>query len=52
VLLGGKDAAKEYHVSAYPTMFLIDRSGKIIFIQVGYGDETEKTLEDLIIKNL
>ena len=52
VLLGGKDAALEYRVSAYPTMFLIDRSGKIIFIQVGYGDETEKTLEDLIIKNL
>ena len=52
VLLGGKDAAKDYHVSGYPTMYLIDKSGKIIFIQVGYGKDVEDKLDDLIKKNL
>lgn len=52
VLLGGKDAAKDYHVSAYPTMYLIDKTGKIIFIQVGYGKDVEGTLDELIKNNL
>ena len=52
VLLGGKDAAKDYHVSGYPTMYLIDKNGKIIFTQVGYGKDVEKTLDDIIAKNL
>ncbi len=52
VLLGGKDVAKEYHVSAYPTIYLIDKKGKVLFTQVGYGDETEKKIEELIRKNL
>ncbi|MDP1727612.1 MAG: TlpA disulfide reductase family protein [Bacteroidota bacterium] len=52
VLLGGKDAAKDYRVSGYPTMYLIDRKGKIIFIQVGYGKGVEDTLEEIIKKNL
>jgi len=52
VLLGGKEASKEYRVSGYPTIFLIDKQGKIIFIQVGYGEDTEIKLEELIKKNL
>ncbi len=33
---------EEYHVNAYPTMYIIDKNGKIAFSQVGYapGDET------------
>lgn len=52
VLLGGKDVAKEYHVSAYPTMYLIDKNGKIILSQIGYGEGVEKELEEIITKNL
>ncbi|MBP6979015.1 MAG: TlpA disulfide reductase family protein [Bacteroidales bacterium] len=52
VLLGGKDAAKEYHVSGYPTIYLIDKEGKILFTQVGYGEGTEKELEEIIKQNL
>jgi peroxiredoxin len=52
VLLGGLETAKEYRVSAYPTMYLIDRNGKIIYTQVGYGKDTEKELEEIIKKNL
>jgi peroxiredoxin len=52
VLLGGKDVAKEYHVSGYPTMYLINKDGKILFTQEGYGEGTEKELEEIIKQNL
>jgi peroxiredoxin len=52
VLLGGKDVAKEYHVSGYPTIYLIDKEGKIIFTQVGYSEDTEDKLEKIIVENL
>ena len=52
VLLGGKDIAKEYHVSGYPTIYLIDKEGKILFTQVGYGEDTEDKIEKIIIENL
>jgi thiol-disulfide isomerase/thioredoxin len=52
VLLGGKDVAKEYHVSGYPTMYLIDKNGKIILSQVGYGEGVEEELEKIIKENL
>jgi len=52
ILLGGKDIAKEYHVSGYPTMYLIDKNGKIILSQVGYGEGVEEALEKIIIENL
>ena len=52
VLLGGRDVAKEYHVSGYPTIYLIDKEGKVLFTQVGYGEGTEEKLEEVIKKNL
>jgi len=52
VLVGGKDAAKDYHVVGYPTMFLIDKQGRIIDIHRGFSESLESMLEALIIKNL
>ncbi len=52
ILLEGKDAAKNYRVSGYPTMYLIDRKGNIIFTQVGYGKGVDEVLEEVIKKNL
>jgi len=52
ILLGGKDVVKEYHVSGYPTIYLIDKSGNIIASQVGYGEETEDKLEEIIKEHL
>lgn len=36
-LVGGETIAKDYHVSGYPTLFVIDRSGTIVEIVEGYG---------------
>lgn len=52
VLLGGKEVAKEYHVSSYPTIYLIDKEGKVLFTQVGYGEGSEEKLEEVIKQNL
>lgn len=52
VFLDGKDVAKQYHVSGYPTMYLIDKNGKIITIQVGYEEGVKDELEKIIKENL
>ncbi len=52
ILLGGKEVAKEYHVSGYPTMYLIGKDGKIIFSQVGYAKSVDEVLEALIKEHL
>src|SRR5688572_3972237 len=46
VLLGGKDVAADYRVSAYPTMYLIDRNGKVIFMLEGFGKDMENALDE------
>jgi|SRR5688500_15955449 len=52
VLLEGKDVAKDYNVSAYPTIYLIDKAGKIIYNSIGYGKGSEEALDGIIRKNL
>jgi len=52
VLLGGKEVAAEYHVSGYPTLYLIDKEGQIIFCHIGYGENMEKEIEEVIQKHL
>lgn len=52
VLLGGEKTAEHYRVYGYPTLFLISKTGKIIFTAIGYGPDTEARLEELIKKNL
>lgn len=52
ILLDAKDVAKDYHVSGYPTIYLIDQHGKIIFSKVGYGEGLDLELEKMIKENL
>ncbi|MBK9256721.1 MAG: TlpA family protein disulfide reductase [Saprospiraceae bacterium] len=52
ILLGGTDVAKDYRVSGYPTMYLVDRTGKIIFVQAGYAKSVDELLEKVISDNL
>ena len=52
VLFDNKDVIDDYHVSGFPTMYLIDKTGKIIYTQVGYSKEVDEKLEEIIKKNL
>ncbi len=42
----------QYNVMGFPTLYLIDRSGKILFSNVGWTEEEEKALEEIILQNL
>lgn len=52
VLFAGENVAKDYRVSGYPTMYLIGKDGKIIYVQDGYSKDFEKALEETILQNL
>jgi len=51
VMLDGT-ANNAYHVSLYPTLYLLDKEGKVIFSKVGIGEGDEKKLDELIRQNL
>lgn len=48
VLMNGKSVAKEYRVSGFPTFFIIDKSGKIIYSHVGYDTSKQLEIEQVI----
>ena len=48
VLLDGKDLESDYGFVAYPTIFLINRSGKIIHPQNGLDETSTLELEKMI----
>jgi peroxiredoxin/outer membrane lipoprotein-sorting protein len=37
-----------YNVRAYPTMYLLDQEGKVLFSQVGFGENTHLVLDSII----
>lgn len=52
VLLGNKELANEYKVSGYPTVYIIDKKGNILFSMSGYGEKIEKIYSKIINDNL
>ncbi len=51
-LLLGNEVANKFKVTGFPTLFVIDKNGKIISSKSGYADEMDKDLIELITKNL
>jgi thioredoxin-related protein len=47
-----KDVAKQYHVYSYPTTYLIDKNGTVIYSESGYADSSKNKLEQAIKSNL
>ena len=52
VLMAPEALAKSYNVDGYPTMYLIDRTGKVSSSHRGFGDGSEKELVKAIEKSL
>ena len=50
VLLNGKEIAEKYGVCGFPTFFIIDNTGKIIYSHAGYETSLQLKIEQ-IIKN-
>ena len=55
-LENGKDDAEVvrtlFGVTSFPTSFLIDREGRVMFVHVGFSAGDEKPLEEQIVKLL
>jgi thioredoxin-related protein len=43
-LLAGKDLAKKYKVTGYPTVFIVDKKGKVAEVHVGYATDLTSRL--------
>lgn len=52
IALCEKEISASYQVSAYPTFYLINKEGKIVYAKIGYNDNLENVLEELIKANL
>jgi len=48
LLLHGETIVKDWHVPGYPTLYLIDRDGRIAFSELGYDQELEAKLSEAI----
>ncbi len=52
VVINGEAVAKNYGVSAFPTFLLINKAGKIIYVQDGYDSSVKREIERLIQNSL
>lgn len=50
IILTQHTAGDDYHIEGYPTMYIVDRTGKIIHSSVGYGEGAESVWEDILSK--
>ena len=51
-LYSDRELPKTYHVVAFPTLFFIDRDGKIAKVQRGYHKSLEESIEEQLQKML
>lgn len=52
VLFSDYELSKVYHVAGYPTLFFIDRDGKIAKIETGFSKTMEEEIEEQLLKML
>lgn len=50
VLFSDYKLSEAYHVRAFPTLFILDRDGKIVRIHTGFSKTMEDDLEELLLK--
>jgi hypothetical protein len=52
IVFADKMLPETYHVSGYPTFYLVDKNGMIVHCSAGYGPGKEEHLESLITMHL
>jgi len=48
ILFVNPEDPKAFKVFAYPTFYLVDRDGKVVFSQIGFGEETGAKVDSVI----
>ena len=52
IILVEESIGDDYHVEGYPTMYIVDKSGKIVHSSVGYGFGAEFIWENQLLKEI
>jgi len=52
LLVQGDNAAKDYLVTGFPTIYLVDKQGRISGVSVGYTEDMAQKLQELISREL
>ena len=52
IIFSDRELSQTYHVSLYPTLFFIDRDGKIAKVRRGYHSSLEASLEEQLMEML
>jgi hypothetical protein len=52
VVMGSKKVVADYHLTSFPTLYLLDRNGKVISSFVGNSDQLESQLKEAILPHL
>ncbi len=52
VLINGKEITEKYGVTGFPTFIIIDKEGKVIYVNEGYDKSAQSAIEDVIEKAL
>jgi thiol-disulfide isomerase/thioredoxin len=51
-LLGNPEMVDSYSIIAYPSLYLLDRNGSIVFSEIGFDVNTATTLDSIIVLGL
>jgi thiol-disulfide isomerase/thioredoxin len=49
-LLDALPVAEKYHISGYPTLYIIDRRGRIVYADIGYSSQITEKIKSVIEK--
>jgi len=52
VLFSDRELSNTYRIGGYPSLFILDRDGKIVKISHGYSPTMEETIEEQLQKML
>gem|GEM_PF-1010231 len=48
IIVDGDKPTRDYHVMAFPTHYVINREGRIVFNQIGYTPQLKERLEEVL----
>ena len=52
VLFSGRELCETYRIWCFPTLFFLDRDGRIVMVETGYGKNREEVLEKKLVEML
>ncbi|MBK9107355.1 MAG: TlpA family protein disulfide reductase [Saprospiraceae bacterium] len=52
ILMDSANVARDYNVNGYPTLYIIDKQGNIVYTNLGYDKDLVNTVSKLVLEHL